>query len=70
MPSPDQRHRQPRLGICGPNPAYDGPFFFTAEYLLRGVIKVMLSNLDCKCRDAWQPELPRAIKAALQGVEV
>ena len=52
------------------NPAYNGPFFFTAEYLLRGVIKVMLSNLDCKYRDAWQSDLRRVIKAACEGGEV
>lgn len=53
---------------CGSNPTYNGPFVFTAEYLLRGVIKVLISNLGFE--DAWWPELRRAIKAACEDDEV
>ncbi len=50
----------PSLEYCSPNsslnPAYNGPFFFTAEFLLRGVIKVLLSSYA----DVWCPEEYRA----------
>ncbi len=59
LPSPE---------YCGSNPTYSGPFVFTAEYLLRGVIKVLLSKLGFE--NAWWPELRRAIKAACEGQEV
>ena len=39
---------------AGSNPAYNGPFFFTAEFLLRGVIKVLLSKLGYK--NVWRSE--------------
>ena len=38
----------------GSNPDYNGPFFFTAEFLLRGVIKVLLSELGYK--NVWRSE--------------
>ena len=38
---------------------YQGPFFFTAERLLRGVIRVLLSKLGY--RDAWRSQLWRCI---------
>lgn len=47
----------PDLTYCGSNPAYNGPFFWTAEFLLRGVIKVRLSELGY--HDVWRPELWR-----------
>ena len=50
----------PELTYAGPNSAYDGPFFFTAEFLLRGVIKVQLSKLGYD--DAWRSLLWRTIK--------
>lgn len=37
--------KTPELMYAGSNPAYSGSFFFTAEFLLRGVIKVQLSKL-------------------------
>ena len=53
----------PELTYSGSNPNYDGPFFFTAEFLLRGVIKVLLSKLGYD--NAWQPEVWRTIRAIL-----
>ena len=52
----------PQLTYAGSNPAYSGPFFFTAEFLLRGVIKVLLSELGYE--NAWRSELWRTIDAA------
>ena len=59
--------RLPEPTYSGSNSAYDGPFFFTAEFLLRGVIKVLLSGLGYK--DAWQPEFLRTMYTALEGEE-
>ena len=42
---------------------YQGPFFFTAERLLRGVIRVLLSK--CGYRDAWRSQLWRCIRDAV-----
>ena len=53
----------PELTYSGSNPAYDGPFFFTAEFLLRGFIKVLLSDLGYD--DAWRCELWRIIDVVL-----
>lgn len=47
----------PELTYAGPNSAYDGSFFATAEFLLRGVIKVQLSKLGYA--DAWRSEALR-----------
>lgn len=49
----------------GPNCAYKGEFFFTAEFLLRGVIKVLLSK-NSGYEDAWRTALDKAIKAGLE----
>ena len=54
----------PELTYSGSNPAYNGPFFFTAEFLLRGVIKVLLSELGYG--DAWRSELWRIIDVVLE----
>ena len=57
--------RTPELTYAGPNPAYAGPFVFTAEFLLRGVIKVLLSELGYE--NAWRSELWRTIDADLEN---
>lgn len=54
----------PDLTYTGRNPAYGGPFFFTAEFLFRAVIKVQLSKLGY--HDAWHPESWRALRDALR----
>ena len=59
--------RTPELTYAGPNPAYAGPFVFTAEFLLRGVIKVLLSELGYE--NAWRSEGWRATAAACEGEE-
>ena len=46
------------------NPAYNGEIFFTAEYLLRGAIKVLLST-KLGYKDAWRSELWRTICAVV-----
>ena len=51
--------RLPEPAYSGSNPAYDGPFIFTAEFLLRGVIKVLLTELSHE--NAWRSELRRFI---------
>ena len=55
----------PKLTYSGSNPAYDGHFIFTAEFLLRGVIKVLLSELGYE--NAWWSYRRRTINAALEG---
>ena len=55
----------PKLTYAGPNSAYGGPFFATAEFLLRGVIKVQLSKLGYD--DAWRSPLYRLIKDTCEG---
>ena len=52
----------PQLTYTGSNAAYNGCFVFTAEFLLRGVIKVQLSKLGYD--DAWRSVRWRTIKAA------
>lgn len=54
--------RLPEFTYSDSNSTYEGPFFFTAEFLLRGVIKVLLSKLGFD--DAWRSERWRATKAA------
>ena len=54
--------RVPELMYSGPNPAYSGHFFFTAEFLLRGVIKVLLAS-KLGYEDIWRPQLWRTINA-------
>ena len=56
----------PELTYSGSNSNYDGPFFFTAEFLLRGVIKVLLSKLGYG--NAWQPEAWRNYSGHSGGI--
>ncbi len=53
------------LTYDGPNSAYGGPFFSTAEFLLRSVIKVQLSKLGYD--DAWRCPFWHAINALVEG---
>ena len=46
-----------------PDTAYKGEFFFTAEFLLRGVIKVLMSKKP-GYEDAWRCEIYRDLNAA------
>ena len=43
---------------------FNGHLFWTAEYLLRGVIKVLLE--ECGYCDAWRSERRRTIKATVE----
>ncbi len=54
----------PELTYAGPNAAYGGSFFATAEFLLRGVIKVQLSKLGYGA--VWRPELWRILEDACE----
>ena len=56
----------PKPSYTGSNPAYDGSFVFTGEFLLRGVVKVLLSELGY--HNAWRTDLDRAIDLAWEGV--
>lgn len=56
--------RTPDLTYTGANSAYRGPFFFTAEFLLRVVIKVQLTKLGYD--DAWHPESWRILRDVLE----
>ena len=47
----------PQLTYSGPNSAYEGSFFFTAERLLRAAIKVMLSGLGYE--NIWRSDVYR-----------
>ena len=54
----------PPLMYSSPNPTctnYNGDFVFTAEFLLRGAIKVLLST-KLGYKDAWLPECIRTIQ--------
>ena len=56
--------------VCQPitsNRAYHGDFFFTAEFLLRGVIKVLLSKKP-GYEGAWRRDVYRNIEASLKGL--
>ena len=55
----------PEPTYSGSNRAYNGQFFFTGEFLLRGVIKVLLSELGYD--NAWRCELWRIYDAAWEG---
>ena len=59
----------PPLTYSGANPNYDGHFVFTAEFLLRGAIKVLLST-KLGYDDAWRSELWRTIKANVKETEL
>ena len=56
------------LTYSGSNPDYNGPFVFTAEFLLRGVIKVLLSKLGYE--NAWRSERWRTIDAACESGDI
>ena len=58
---------QPPMVFSGSNPEYDGPFVFTAEFLLRAVVKVSLGNFGYP--DLWRSAAWRAVKAAYQECE-
>ena len=64
---PQLMYKGPKPMCKDPNPAYDGHFVCTAEFLLRGVIKVLLSKLEYD--DAWRPKLYRTIKTTLEEQE-
>lgn len=57
----------PSLVYTGPNPEYIGDFVFTAEFLLRAVVKVSLAAFGYP--DLWRSDAWRAIKAAYEEVE-
>lgn len=57
----------PEFAYSDSNSAYDGPFTFTAEFLPRGVIKVLISDLGY--RDAWRGDFWREINAVLHDEE-
>ena len=59
----------PPLTYSGANPNYNGHFVFTAEFLLRGAIKVLLST-RLGYDDAWRSELWRTIKANEEKTEL
>lgn len=60
--------RIPQANYSGPNPAYSGPFVLTAEFLLRTVIKVLLSDLGYE--NAWRSELLRYMYQVWEGKEL
>lgn len=60
--------RLPELTYSGSNCAYNGPYFFTGEFLLRGLIKVLLSELGYE--NIWRTELWRICNSALKGVDL
>ena len=57
-------HQLPRLEYSISDTAYSGHFFFTAEFLLRGVIKVLLAK--CGYADSWRSDAWRGIRAILE----
>ena len=57
----------PNLVYAGPNPASDGHLVFTAEFLLRAVVKILLSSRGYP--DLWRSSTWRAIKAAWEALE-
>jgi len=54
----------PSLNYNQPNSAYNGHMVFTAEFLLRAVVKVSLANLGYN--DLWRSQLWRIVKAAYE----
>lgn len=54
----------PSLIYNEPNSAYNGHMVFTAEFLLRAVVKVSLANLGYN--DLWRSQLWRIVKAAYE----
>lgn len=58
----------PSLNYTNPfNTGYEGPFVFTAEFLLRAVIKVSLAQFGYS--DLWRSSMWRAVKAAVDALE-
>lgn len=58
----------PSLMYSNPsNTEYEGPFVFTAEFLLRAVVKVSLAQFGYS--DLWRSATWRAVKAAYQELE-
>jgi hypothetical protein len=58
----------PSLAYTNPsNAEYEGPFVFTAEFLLRAVIKVSLAQFGYP--DLWRSATWRAVKAAYDELE-
>ena len=58
----------PPLTYTNPtNAEYEGPFVFTAEFLLRAVIKVSLAQIGYP--DLWRSATWRAVKAAFERLE-
>jgi len=58
----------PSLTYTNPsNPEYEGPFVFTAEFLLRAVIKVSFAQFGYP--DLWRSAAWRAAKAACEELE-
>ncbi len=58
----------PELTHSGSNCAYNGPFFFTGEFLLRGVIKVLLSELGHE--NVWRSEIYRICNATYESGDI
>ena len=54
----------PSLVYAGPNPEYNGDFVFTAEFILRAVVKVSLAAFGYP--DLWRPHAWRAAKAGYE----
>ena len=57
----------PSLVYTGPNPEYNGDFVFTAEFLLRAVVKVSLAAFGYP--NLWRSDAWRAAKAAYEEVQ-
>ena len=58
----------PSLAYTDPqNAGYEGPFVFTAEFLLRAVVKVSLAQFGYP--DLWRSAIWRAVKAAYDELE-
>ena len=54
----------PTLTYNEPDSAYNGHFVFTAEFLLRAVIRVSLGTLGYP--DLWRSQIWRIVKAAYE----
>lgn len=57
----------PPLVYSGSNPAYNGDFIFTAEFLFRAVVKVSLATFGYP--DLWRSATWRAVKGAYEELE-
>ncbi len=56
----------PSMAYAEPGSSYEGHYVFTAEYLLRAVIKVSMGPLGYP--DLWRSECWRAVKAAFDAL--